>query len=700
MTEPKPKTEPGTASPTAGPERVARCLVTDVELSCGTLALVTVAGDPPAKPTTLGRQGLAGLRATLHAQRARAEAGQIVALAVTGADRWFVAGADLRVMAAIKDPAEARDIAEAGHRALRLLGEMPVPTFAFINGVALGGGLELALHCTYRTAAADARTLGLPEVYLGLVPGWGGCYLLPHLVGVGPALELILHRPLAGNRMTDARQAREMGVVDVVLGPEDFVAASLNWAADVVSGRVAVHRRPAETGDWSAAVRDARDRLGRRWTSVLAPRRALELVAGARTADRDTAFAAEDDALAELLMSPELRASLHAFDITTRAARTPAGVPAVEPRPVRSVGIVGAGLMASQLAVLIANRLGVPVALREVDDERAAAGEARIRAQAETMAGKGKIDAAEGKHILGSITVGTDLAALARADLVIEAVTEVMSVKRAVFAELERVVGPDTVLATNTSALSVAEMAAGLERPGRVLGLHFFNPVAQLALVEVVRPQTADDVAVATGFAVAAALGKTAVGVADRPGFVVNRVLLRMLAEVAAAVEAGTPVDVADAALRPLGLPMGPFALLELVGLPVALHVLRTLHDDAGGRYRPSPGLERLSSEGRRLVLDDGTVDPAIADAFGGSAPLDADGVRKAVLTALAEEIGLMLDEGVVPSADQIDLCMILGAGWPMHLGGITPYLDRTGHSVAVLGQPFHAPGAASVPTD
>ena len=373
-------------------------------------------------------------------------------------------------------------------------------------------------------------------------------------------------------------------------------------------------------------------------------------------------------------------------------------MPDVEPVPVGRVGIVGAGLMAGQLAVLIASRLGVPVAMREVDDERAAAGEAGIRAQVEAMVGKGRIEPAEAERLLGSISVGTDLAALAGSDLVIEAVTEVMSVKQAVFAELERVVGPHAVLATNTSALSVTEMAAGLERPGRVIGLHFFNPVAQMSLVEVVRAQAADGVAVATGFAVAAALGKTAVGVADRPGFVVNRVLLRMLAEVAAAVERGTPVAVADTALRPLGLPMGPFALLELVGLPVALHVLRTLHDDAGGRYRLSPGLEWLSGEGRRLVLDSGTVDPAIADAFGGSSPLDADGVRDAVLTALTEEIGLMLDEGVVPSAQQIDLCMILGAGWPLHLGGITPYLDRTSHSGAVLGRPFHPPGVASLP--
>ena len=205
-------------------------------------------------------------------------------------------------------------------------------------------------------------------------------------------------------------------------------------------------------------------------------------------------------------------------------------------------------------------------------------------------------------------------------------------------------------------------------------------------------------------------LGKTAVGVADRPGFVVNRLLLRLLAEVAAAVEGGTPVRTADVALRPLGLPMGPFALIQLVGLPVALHVLSTLHDDLGERFPLSPGLERLATQGRRLVPEpDGhgaelEVDPAIQDAFdvsGGpsaAAPLDEAGVLDAVLTGLTEEIGLMLDEGVVASPDQIDLCMILGANWPLHLGGISPYLDRTGYSERVLGRRLLPRGVADVP--
>ena len=605
---------------------------------------------------------------------------------------------------------DARRIAELGHATYRLLGEMAVPTFAYVNGAALGGGLELALNCTYRTVSADVSALALPEVFLGLVPGWGGCYLLPRLVGVRRAVELILTRPLANNRMTNAAGALELGLVAAVLHPADFLEQSIVWTADVLAGRVSVGRPEVEgQQEWDAVVAGTRQVLDQRLHgSRPAPYRALELIAAARTSDKDAAFAAEDDVLTELLMSDELRASLYAFDLTSRKARKPAGAPPAElARPVRSVGIVGAGLMAGQLAVLIARRLRVPVLMREIDDERVAAGLAGIRKQVEGLVHKGRISADEGNRLLTSITVSTDLGTLAGADLVIEAVTEVLSLKQRVFAELEDVIAPDAVLATNTSALSVTEMSAHLRHPGRVVGLHFFNPVAQMPLVEVVRTQASDDAAVATAFAVAQALGKTAVGVADRPGFVVNRLLLRMLAEVAGAVERGTPVQVADVALRPLGLPMGPFALIQLVGLPVALHVLRSLHEDLGERYPLSPGLERLAAEGRRVVPEpDGRgseleVDPAIQEAFGGAGgpgALDADGVREAVVAGLAQEVGLMLEEGVIGSPEQVDLCMVLGAGWPFHLGGICPYLDRTGTSERVLGRRLLPRGTADVP--
>lgn len=698
----------------ARPERVTHALVRDVRLpdGAGTLALVTIDnGLDHRKPTTFGPIGLGELRTALLEQQRRAEAGEIVAVGVTGKPYYLAAGADLTAAALIVAEADARTLAEVGHAAFRLLGEMSVPTFAYINGAALGGGLEVALHCTYRTVAADVAAIALPETFLGLVPGWGGCFLLPQLIGAARALEMILTRPLAGNRMTGAADAVRLGIADVELHPADFLEQSIVWTAQVLSGRTPVVRaEPEAAPEWDAIVAAARTQLDRRLHGARrAPYRALDLVAAARTSDRETAFAAENDALTDLMMSDELRAGLYAFDLTSRKARTPVGAPPEElARPVRSVGIVGAGLMAGQLAVLIARRLRVPVVLRDLDDERVAAGLEGIRSLVGALAAKGRVAPAEANRILGSISVRTDLGALAGADLVIEAVTEVLEVKKRVFAELEAVVAPDAILATNTSALSVTEMAAGLRHPDRVVGLHFFNPVAQMPLVEVVSTPASSEQAVATGFALVKMLGKTAVGVSDHPGFVVNRLLLRMLTEVAAAVEGGTPVEVADVALRPLGLPMGPFALIQLVGLPVALHVLGTLHEALGDRYPLSPGLERLDAAGARVVGEvdgrgaDQSVDAGIQDAFGapgGPGALGEAGVLEAVVAGLTEEIGLMLDEGVVGSAEQIDLCMILGAGWPFHLGGVAPYLDRTGHSEKILGRRLLADGVANVPT-
>ncbi len=588
---------------------------------------------------------------------------------------------------------------------------MGVPTFAFVNGTALGGGLELALHCTYRTVADDVTRLGLPEVRLGLVPGWGGCFLLPQLVGPAAAVDLVVRRPLV-DRLTGAAEALRLGLVDAVLPADRFLDASLAWAGTVLTGQLAVARptRPSAEPDGAGAapvelnpveldpVELARAELDRRLHGAApAPYRALDLLAAAPTADRETAFAAEDEALTDLLLSPELRSGLYAFDLTVRRARPAAG----SPRPVGHVGIVGAGLMATQLAVLIGRRLQVPVVLREIDEERAAVGRAAVGSRLADLVRVGHLHAAEADRLAGTITVGTDLAPFADADLVIEAVTEVMSVKQRVLDDLEGVVARDAVLATNTSALSVTTMGAGLARPERVVGLHFFNPVARMPLVEVVHTAVTDGTTLATAFDVATRLGKTAVPVADRPGFVVNRLLLRLLADVAAAAGSGTPVEVADRGLRPMGLPMGPFALIDLVGLPVALHVLGTLHDELGGRFPRSPGLERLAAEQRRMVLDDGGVDPAIQDAFGpsgGAGARDEAGVLAAVLDGLAEEVGRMLDEGVVAGPEQVDLCMILGAGWPFHLGGITPYLDRTGHAERVRGRRFLAPGVASLP--
>ncbi|SER35399.1 3-hydroxyacyl-CoA dehydrogenase NAD-binding domain-containing protein [Microlunatus flavus] len=688
-------------------EVVTHALSRDVVLphGAGTCVLVTLDnGIDHTRPNTFGARGLAELDAALDAALARDD---VAAVAVTGKPFILAAGADLSAIPRMTDRDQALAIAQIGHAVFDRLHTASVPTFAFVNGLALGGGFELALHAHHRTVSAAAAGLALPECFLGLVPAWGGCYLLPNLIGPERAVSVIIENPLSQNRMLTGPQYAGLGIADVLLDGADFLERSLDWAARVVTGDVVVERPEPDRGEaWDAAVAHGRKVAdGKVSGAAPAPYRALDLVAMARTADRYAVFAAEDEALADLVMSPELRSGLYAFDLVQKRARKPAGAP--DPslaRKVGKVGVVGAGLMATQLAVLLLRRLHVPVVISDVDQARVEHGVAGIHGEVDRLLGKRRISPDEANRLHALVSGSTDLATYADCDLVIEAVFEELEVKRQVFRALERHVSAEAVLATNTSSLSVAAMAEGLAHPERVVGFHFFNPVAVLPLVEVVRTPATDDATAATALATAKALKKNAVLVADAYGFVVNRVLLRFMGEVMGAVDEGTPVEVADAALRPLGLPMSTFTLLQLVGPAVALHVAETLHDGLGERFVVSPNLRALVEAGRPGLYDwrpDGT--PYVSDETAallsvGDSPSTAEQVRERVLRAVTEEVGAMLAEGVVAAPMDVDLCLLLGAGWPFHLGGITPYLDREGWSERVLGRRFLPPGVASVP--
>jgi 3-hydroxyacyl-CoA dehydrogenase/enoyl-CoA hydratase/carnithine racemase len=692
-------------------EVVTRALVRDVDLGAvvpgkgaGVMALITLDnGHDHTKPNTFGVRGLLSLNAALDAIEARVAAGEVAAVGVTGKPFILGAGADLdgaaaALAAAAAEPAAAREralgIASLGHAVFRRLGELGVPSFGFINGVALGGGLEVALHCTYRTISSGVAMVALPECFLGLVPGWGGAYLLPRLIGPSAALKVIIENPLAQNKMLRGPEAFGLGIADVMFEPADFLEESLRWAARVLTGAVSVPARElAPAGEWDAAVAAARFLVdGKLHGAAPAPYRALDLVAAARTATRDEAFAAEDDALADLMLSDELRAGLYAFDLVQKRARRPAGAPDKSlARPVTKVGVVGAGLMAAQIALLFVRRLQVPVVMTDLDQARVDSGVSYVHAEIDKLLSRGRLSADAASRQKALITGSVSKDGFADADFVIEAVFEELSVKQRVFAEVESIVSPECVLATNTSSLSVSAMASGLAHPSRVVGFHFFNPVAVLPLVEVVRGASTDDGAVATAIAVGRTIKKNCVIVADRPAFVVNRLLTRFLGEITAAVDEGTPFEVAEHAADPLGLPMTPFLLLQLVGPAIALHVAETLHAAFPDRFFVSPKLRALAESGKTSVyLPDFSVDPEVEALLGGGDhPSTGTEVLSRALEGLAQEVRIMLDEGVVAAPEDIDLCMILGAGWPFHLGGITPYLDRTGIAAKVNGAPF-----------
>jgi 3-hydroxyacyl-CoA dehydrogenase/enoyl-CoA hydratase/carnithine racemase len=676
-------------------EVVTRALVRDVDLpdGAGVMALVTLDnGHDHTRPSTFGPAGLASLRDALDAVAARVERGELAAVGVTGKPFIFAVGADLTGAALIGTRDEALAIGRLGHQVFRRLGDLGVPSFAFVNGAALGGGLELALHCSYRTISAGVTAVAFPECFLGLLPGWGGTYLLPRLIGPAPALKVIIENPLSQNRMLRGEQAFSLGIADALFEPADFLAESLRWAARVLTGEVEVPR-DEPSGDWDAAVAGARFFAdGKLHGAAPAPYRAIDLVAAARGRTRDEGFAAEDDGLADLLLSDELRAGLYAFDLTQKRARHAAGAPDKSlARPVTKVGVVGAGLMAAQIALLFARRLEVPVVLTDLDQARLDAGVGHVHGEIARLRDRGRLSADAAARLTGLVSGSLTKDAFADADFVIEAVFEELSVKQRVFAEVEAVVRPDCVLATNTSSLSVTAMASGLAHPERVAGFHFFNPVAMMPLVEVVRGEATDDACAATALAVGRVLKKNCVLVKDAPAFVVNRLLTRFLGEILGSVDEGTPFGVAEHASDPLGLPMSPFFLLQLVGPAVALHVGETLAAAYPDRFAVSPKLRALVAAGKTgIYAPDFTVDESVAAILaGGERPSTAEEVRARALEALADEIRRMLDEGVVAAPEDIDLCMILGAGWPFHLGGITPYLDRSGIAEKVTGTRF-----------
>ena len=687
-------------------EVVTHALSRDVRLPHDgrTLVLITLDnGQDHTRPNTFGPRGLAELAAAVDAATARAD---VAAIAVTGKPFILAAGADLSGLPAITRREQALAIARIGHAVFDKLHSAPKPTFAFVNGLALGGGLELALHCDFRSVSAAAAGIGLPECFLGMVPGWGGAHLLPNLVGADRAVQVVLENALNQNKMLTGVQAAELGIADVLFEGADFLERSLDWAGRVLAGTTAVERPEVDRGEaWDAAVARGRAVADAKVAGASpGPYRALELIAAARTAERAEAFAAEDETLADLLLSPELRAGLYAFDLVQKRARKPAGAPdAALARPVGKVGVVGAGLMATQLALLFLRRLQVPVVISDLDAGRVEQGLDRIRGEIDTLQAKRRLSPDGANRLRALLSGTTDLADYAGCDLVVEAVFEDLGAKQEVFGRLEQHVGPSCVLATNTSSLSVGAMAAGLEHPERVVGLHFFNPVAVLPLLEVVRAERTDDASVATALRVAKDLRKNAVLVADAPAFVVNRLLTRLTSVLFQAVDEGTPITEADGSMRALGLPMSPMTVLQLVGPAIALHGGESLHAAFGDRFPVSPNLRALVDAGRPGVYDwTAEGKPYVSDETAalltvGDAPSSREEVLRRAQDALAEEIGLMLAEGVVAAPMDVDLCLFLGAGWPFHLGGITPYLDREGVSERILGRRFLPAGVASV---
>ena len=720
-------------------EHVTRVLTEDREHpGLGTVAVLTFA--PPEgeerRPATLGPRSIEAVTSAIAAALDRAEAGEIRAIALTGTGRTFLAGADLAMFADPTAVENVRAMTRTAHDLQVRVRTSPVPILAHLNGVALGGGLEVALMADVRTAAPGVRGIGLPETSLGILPGWGGTTLLQSVVGAETAVRMILEDP-ARDRQLTAEKAQEAGLVDEIAADLDealeqfaaLVAAHVDvdeTDTDVVDPAVVGETAPAgASGAWggrapalpaadSPEAEELLDALDaphspaetrRAWAQRLeaqgapAVGRALILLQQLPGSTLEDALTREGDALAELVRSDAASASLYSAELLRRGK--PGRTPVEGAREITRVGVAGAGLMASQIAAQLALGLQVPVVMRDLDEAIAEKGLAAARDVIAQTAARGHLDEQTATAIAENLSATTDLQELAGCDLVIEAVPEVLAIKKSVFAELEGVLAEDALLVTNTSSLSVSRMAEDLARPERVVGLHFFNPVAKMPLVEVIHTEKTDEQTLATGLEVVRRLRKFAVRSADAPGFIVNRLLFRVLGGVLASLDAGAdPVEV-DASLDALGMPMRPFELLDLVGLGVADHVGQVLLEELGDRFHASPGLGVMAQGGVHFTERSRTsvhppVSPTVAQVFGegerpaGIEPLVGEALLEKVRAGLAEEIQLMIEEGVVEQPEQVDLALILGAGFPRHRGGITPYLDASGASERTTGSAFH----------
>ena len=579
----------------------------------GSIALVTIDnGEDYHVPTTLGRSAFESAVTVIE----ELERGDWSAAVFTGKPFVFCVGADIDEFGRIEDPREG---IRAGHALFARIRALPFPTVAAINGACLGGGLELALHCDARTIAANVRHVGFPEVALSIIPGWGGTQLLPKLIGPDAAARVIVLNPLRQNRLLTAPETVELGIADRLLEPVEFVDETLAFAHELASNTLLLARSAPDWSELETVERKTRAKIDDAvHGATRAPYVALDLIAGARDWSLEDGYAAEEDAMAELLVSPQAKSAAYAFTVVERRSKRPPNLPDAKPRSVQKVGIVGAGLMATQLATLFLKRLEVPVVLRDLE-------QSRVDAALESIRG-------EVKPFLGTIVSGgTGWEQFEGCDLVLEAVFEELDVKREVFAEVRKV-APDAILATNTSSLSVEGMGADV-------GLHFFNPVAVMPLVEIARTPHTTDEQLATAWDVVKKLRKRGVLVGDAPGFVVNRLLTRMTTTLM-----GSTMDDADAAILSLGMPMAPSVLREMVGPAVAQHVLETMHGAWPDRFP----LEPASGSDQRTV----------------------DEIREQALEAVADEVQHLLAEGVVDDPADVDACLILGAGWPLFLGG------------------------------
>jgi 3-hydroxyacyl-CoA dehydrogenase/enoyl-CoA hydratase/3-hydroxybutyryl-CoA epimerase len=653
---------------------------------------------------------------TMHALAARlteveeaVAAGAIRSLVFWSAKpRTFIAGADIGAIADIEDPAEGEAMSRFGQSVFMQIEKLRIPTVAAIHGTCLGGGTELALACRFRLLSDSERTeVGLPEVQLGILPAWGGTARLPRLVGLRAALDLLL----TGDRVS-AEKARRIGFgSDVFPAPlfREKVAEFARAAPDLEAGasrkargiasRFLEDTAPGRRLILRAARRRVMDKTGGHYPAPLAILDVLRKHLGSSV---DRALRAEAEAAGRLIVSSVSKNLIHVFRLRERA-RKDNGVPeGTMAKPVRSLGVVGAGIMGGGIAQLAAYH-EIPARMKDVRHEAVTSGLRHAREIFDKAVSRRRLGPVDADRRMDLISGGLEYHGFQGMDVAIEAVVERMDVKRSVLRELEDIVGEHCILATNTSSLSVDVMAEGLERPDRFAGMHFFNPVHRMPLVEIVRGARTGDEAVATLHAFTVTLGKVPVVCRDGPGFLVNRILGPYLNEAGWLVAEGTRIEDVDAAALAFGMPMGPLRLVDEVGVDIATHAGHSLHEAFGERLALPPTLLSLAEtdrlgrkNGQGLYRYDGGtekgVDESVYEELGLPRPSrhasaeDLSDIRARLVLVMVNEAARVLEDAIVSRAGVVDLAMIMGTGFPAFRGGLLRFAD-TLHPRQVLSR-------------
>jgi 3-hydroxyacyl-CoA dehydrogenase/enoyl-CoA hydratase/3-hydroxybutyryl-CoA epimerase len=656
--------------------------------------------DPDSRLNILTRAILTRLDALVGEIETLARDGHAKSLVVrSGKAGSFIAGADVTEIASITDEDEGYRAARAGQELYRRIELLPIPTVAAVDGICLGGATELILACGYRIATDRPQTkIGLPEVRLGILPGWGGTTRLPRLIGLSQALPMILT-----GQAVSASKAKRIGLVEEVVHPALLVQRAGQVAREGLRPRRRRRSLPTRVIDQTLPGRALA--LSRAKAGVLketrghypAPLVAVDTIRETLSQPLDEAFEIEARALGRLIVTPVSKNLLHVFNLM-ESAKKPA-VRGVEPHPVQRVAVLGAGVMGGGIAQLLAyNDIGVR--LKDIQADALARGLQHARQIFDRAVRRNRMTRREAGQKMDLIAPTLDNTGLGTVDLVIEAVVERMAVKQSVLRDVESRVRDDAIITSNTSSLSITEMQGALERPGNFCGMHFFNPVHRMPLVEVIRGRRTSEQAIVTVHALVRRLDKTPVIVNDGPGFLVNRILSPYLNEAGWLLQEGASVEDIDEALLDFGMPMGPLRLLDEIGLDVARHAGEVMHDAFGDRLRPAPALAALEGtellgrkSGRGFYTYEGdrqqSVNASVYEVLAPVVPadridIDAEVIRARTILLMVNEAARTLEDGIADGPGAVDLAMITGTGFPPFRGGLLRWADSIGVNVVL----------------